>query len=62
MSVRSCGLSLWGRMGMANNRNGYESSVTLGAEVAGEVGEHAVKDFVGIGWLGFRFVGRLAKA
>ncbi len=43
------------------DKNGDQSCVTFRAQVAGEVRKHAVEQFVGVGSVSFRFVGRLAE-
>jgi len=41
--------------------DGNESGMALRAEVTRKVGEHAVKQFVGVGWLDLWIIGRLPE-
>ena len=50
----------WGLTG-TDHRDSNKPRVTFRAEIAGEVGEHAVQQFVGVRRLGLGFVGRLAE-
>ena len=42
--------------------NGDEPCVELWTQITGEVGKHAVEQFMGVGRFGFGFVGRLPEA
>jgi hypothetical protein len=44
----------------SRHRDGDQPGVTVRTEITGEVGKHAVEQFVGVGWFEFGVVGWLS--
>jgi hypothetical protein len=58
--VGSCGLSPGRGVSPSRHRDGDQPGVTVRTEITGEVGKHAVEQFVGVGWFEFGVVGWLS--